>query len=215
MDQSSLVTAALKNDESPVPFFRCPSDGGTGLMDMGSGRRATTNYVCNSGTWWHKDRGFDGPFQYWDDGGPPFGSSAMTRGLSNTSALTEIIHADGGWHRMRVHWESAYVFTSYSQIDDFSRYCQELPDDPQSAGMVGNPYVKGGMWKNGSVSITLYNHVTPPNQPSCLNGGTAISAAMSASSFHTDIVHVAYLDGHVAPIANQIDIRTWRELASR
>lgn len=216
LEQTALVEAALADPTLSVPFYLCPSDGGAPVIT--SVKRATTNYVCNSGTWWHAQRGFDGPFRWWDDwakGGPPLGAADMTRGLSNTSGLSEIIHADGTWHRMKVHWETPQTFTSYAQIDDFCKYCTGLPADPRQAGMVGNRFLKGAEWKNGSVSITLFNHVTPPNAPSCLNHDSVIDAAISASSFHDGIVFVAYLDGHVSTCSDQIDIATWRSLAPR
>ncbi|MBC7856638.1 MAG: DUF1559 domain-containing protein, partial [Pirellulaceae bacterium] len=130
MEQGELGAAALGNTTLNVPIFRCPSDGGTAIIGTGDDARATTNYVANSGTWWQKNGGCDGPFQFWDDffkGGPPFGAGAMTRGLSNTSGLSEIVHADGSWERMRVNWESTEEFIGYDRIDDFAAYCQGLP----------------------------------------------------------------------------------------
>lgn len=216
LEQSQLTDAAVTNWRLRMPIYLCPSDGASATVVADS--PTATNYVCNSGTWWHVQRGFDGPFQYWDDyfhGGPPFAASEMTRGLSNTSALSEIVHGDGSWHRMRVVWNTPQKYPHYDQIDDFAAYCQSLPADPKAAGMLGNQSVKGGDWTNGSVPITLYNHVTPPNVPSCFNLDSAPDAAMSASSFHHGIVYVAYLDGHVAPCSEKIDLGTWRSLATR
>jgi prepilin-type N-terminal cleavage/methylation domain-containing protein/prepilin-type processing-associated H-X9-DG protein len=220
--EQSKVGSASQNSQirsQPLGFFICPSDGGPHRIDLGpSELNPMTNYVCNSGVWWTKDFGFDGPFRYWKPyqmGGAPFAASAMTRGLSNISAISETIHADGTFARLRAHWDSPTRHTSGSDIDKFASYCQGLPGDPYAAGILGNPYMKGRKWSKGNVGSTLYNHVTGPNQPSCINGTDVVTAAFSASSFHRGVVNVAYLDGHITSCSESIDLAAWRALAPR
>jgi len=216
MEQSVLAEEAISDWNLPVSFFRCPSDGGPPVI-VASPRDiyAMTNYVCNSGIWWDGERGFDGPFRYWQPplkGGPPFSAASMSRGLSNTSAISEVVHADASNARMRVNWNA---LEHYDQIDSLAEECESLPRDPHGSGYVGDTYNKAAKWSRGNVAVTLYNHVTRPNQPSCYNGSEVTTAAFSASSFHPGIVNVAYLDGHVAICSDQIDLLMWRSLAPR
>jgi prepilin-type N-terminal cleavage/methylation domain-containing protein/prepilin-type processing-associated H-X9-DG protein len=216
MEQSALANEAVEDPNIPLGFFCCPSDGGPAIIVASpQDIYAMTNYACNSGIWWDGMQGFDGPFRHWRPvlrGGPPLPASAMSRGLSNTSAVAEVIHADASHARMRANWNS---LNEYDEIDLLAQECENLPGNPYSVGYVGNPYGKAAKWSRGGVSVTLYNHVTLPNQPSCYNGSQVATAAFSASGFHRGIVNVAYLDGHVDMCSDKIDRRTWRRLAPR
>jgi prepilin-type N-terminal cleavage/methylation domain-containing protein/prepilin-type processing-associated H-X9-DG protein len=215
MEQSALASEAMHDQSVPLPFYRCPSDGGPPVVGVPPTPYTTTNYACNSGVWWNGKRGFDGPFRYWQPtlkGGPPLPPVAMSRGLSNTSGISEVIHADGSDARMRVNWNT---IAEYDQIDVLADECEKLPTDPYGSGYRGDAYIKATRWNRGNVATTLYNHVTRPNKPSCYNGSQVTSAAYSASSFHGGIVNVAYLDGHVSPCSDQIDRQTWRGLGRR
>ena len=72
-------------------------------------------------------------------------------------------------------------------------------------------------------SNSWYNHVIPPNGPSCtwvdrprpFPLGGAGTAAVTASSWHPGGVHVLMCDGHVRFIADGVDADTWAALATR
>ena len=215
LEQGGLYDNAVLHDKRVVPFYLCPTDGAPTTSQGRDG--APTNYACNTGTW-YTERGFDGPFRTWNSldkgGGPPLPASAMRRGLSNISAIAEIIRTDYSQTRMRAVWGCDPEFTRYSQIDKFAAYCRNLPDNPLEANLYC-VFLNGTDWSLGNMAKTLYNHVNGPNQPSALNGGMVFSAAYSASSLHPGIVHVAYLDGHVTACQDTIDIHVWRAYGPR
>lgn len=202
----------------PIANYECPSDGAPIAWISGSGAVCGTNYAGNVGTW-YTSAGFDGAFRYsgdWPAGaaGPPFRFGDMQRGTSIIAAFAESLRADGSWTRKRVLWGYPLAFTA-DQIDEFCQACTNLPAHPHDHGWLGNPNGRGTPWTDPTVMYTLYNHVVPPNSPSCVHKGSPLSGAASSSSNHPGSVNVAFLDGHVETIADAIDIRVWRDFARR
>jgi len=76
----------------------------------------------------------------------------------------------------------------------------------------------GQRWGDGALFYTRYNHVLPPNSPSCLLGGTTdygSPVVVSASSRHAaGGVTVAHVDGSVRFLRSTIDPRHWQSLAT-
>jgi prepilin-type processing-associated H-X9-DG protein len=140
--------------------------------------------------------------------------SEMVRGASNTSAFAESLRADGSMARKRALWQYPIPFIA-GQIDEFCRACSSLPADPSFHGWLGSSTGRGTPWTTPSVMETLYNHVVPPNSPSCINKGSFLSGAASSSSNHPGSVNVAFLDGHVDTVSDGIEIGVWRDFAKR
>jgi prepilin-type N-terminal cleavage/methylation domain-containing protein/prepilin-type processing-associated H-X9-DG protein len=204
-------------DAIQIPLYVCPSDGAPLELVAGQDTLCGTNYCGNSGTW-YPATGFDGVFRYnygYPKGaGPPFSLGEMSRGTSNISAIAESLRGDHTRKRERVVWNYPLYFPP-DQMDQFCTACSELPADPWSAGYVGSPDGRGRSWTNGSLTRTLYNHVVPPNRPSCVLVTTILEGVASSSSQHPGFVQVAYLDGHVERVSDQVNIAVWRASGKR
>jgi len=76
-------------------------------------------------------------------------------------------------------------------------------------------------WPFGFYAATLYNHVAPPNWQGIDCGASFIPdspgehAIVAARSEHPRFVNVAYGDGHVKAINDEIDLTVWRALGTR
>ncbi|HBE69536.1 MAG TPA: hypothetical protein DDW52_15430 [Planctomycetaceae bacterium] len=191
-------------------LFLCPSDPGPPMI--GEGSMTGSNYCGNSGASVLISGRFDGLFRPSVDSGFGCGSvspSHITNGLAQTSAMSELLRANGDLDRMRVVWNTPKSFP-----DDhiaFARFCESLPQQPAQAGFVGDPFCKGTPWIDGNLTVTLYNHLCTPNKPSCFNGVMVPSAATTPSSMHKGIVNMSYVDGHVTSVDESIDRKVWIE----
>lgn len=204
-----------------LPIWRCPSESSPRSFQFGSlsQRRASTNYFGNFGTWWPL-YGMDGVFRY-DSGthggsphADPVRASDISGGLSNTSLVAEARSSDGSGGRLTVSWELPRSFSA-SEIDVFAEYCNTLPARPAQAGWRGDMRGRGLPWTLGNMAVTFYDHVATPNLPSCLNRTSLSDAISTASSNHLGGVNVVACDGHVAFVANSVDLRVWRASGSR
>ena len=91
-----------------------------------------------------------------------------------------------------------------------------------SAGrwLVGEDWSNG--WPFAAYDSTMYNHVAPPNWSGqdCGNWSSIPDtpgehAIITARSSHPGIVNVAYGDGRVASIAEDIELNVWRAMGTR
>jgi prepilin-type N-terminal cleavage/methylation domain-containing protein/prepilin-type processing-associated H-X9-DG protein len=202
-----------------VPIFLCPSDkqtpvsSGYGLWQFGP-----TNYAACTGT------GLNGGSPYNTDG--IFYANSKTRplsitdGLSNTVAFSESMLGDGA-EGSSVQYAGANVQTAYAFL-----YSGTLTDAGCAAATSWNVSNRRGFqWVSGEYRCTSYNHYYPPNAalPDCfsyLPSGppdqlyTAI-AWRTARSWHTGGVNLALADGSVRFVSNNIQLTTWRSLATR
>jgi prepilin-type processing-associated H-X9-DG protein len=105
------------------------------------------------------------------------------------------------------------------ELEEFASACQGIPSNPIESGWQGNPIIKGNFFRDGAyvvgMAATLYNHVVPPQNPSCTNSGNVGSAISTLTSNHNGIVNVVYCDGHVSNVSENIDVATWREIGNR
>ncbi len=77
--------------------------------------------------------------------------------------------------------------------------------------------LSGQRWGDGALFYTRYNHVFPPNKPSCLLGGTndhQSQVVVSASSLHSGGVNLAAVDGSVRFIKDQVHPSVWKGTAT-
>lgn len=79
---------------------------------------------------------------------------------------------------------------------------------------VGSPF-RGLRWHDSDRGNGLYNHVLPPNRPSCNNGQNVPTGAFTATSLHGGGVNLLIADGHVAFINEMIDRTVWRRIGAR
>jgi prepilin-type processing-associated H-X9-DG protein len=69
--------------------------------------------------------------------------------------------------------------------------------------------LSGQRWGDGALFYTRYNHIFPPNKPSCLLGGTndyGSQEVVTASSRHPGGVNLATADGAVHFTKDQVDV---------
>jgi prepilin-type N-terminal cleavage/methylation domain-containing protein/prepilin-type processing-associated H-X9-DG protein len=89
---------------------------------------------------------------------------------------------------------------------------------PGTTSRYGVPHeLSGQRWGDGALFYTRYNHVLPPNSPSCLLGGTndySSPVVVSASSRHPGGVNVATVDGAVHFTKDGINPNLWRALGT-
>lgn len=204
-DRIDFDVVALNSDVrfEFVGILGCPSDTAPRLLaQFGAG----TNYAGNAGTW-YENAGFDGLFRYEDSwfvgAGPPRTVSQIENGLANVAAFGEILRADGSRHRLRVNWNLSRRYGRH-EWRAFADACMTA----YGTG-TGSPISRGTPWLSGNVSLTLYNHALPPNSPACYNGTEVTSAAATAGSLHANGVNLAFADGHVAFVADAIDVLVW------
>jgi prepilin-type N-terminal cleavage/methylation domain-containing protein/prepilin-type processing-associated H-X9-DG protein len=103
---------------------------------------------------------------------------------------------------------------------DFMGHGRWDKTNASSGGSGSTTYTDG--WPIGSYASTMYNHVAPPNWSGydCQMYGSVPdtpgeSALISARSYHSGGVNVAFGDGHVTFISDSIDLPTWRALGTR
>jgi prepilin-type processing-associated H-X9-DG protein len=216
LDEFDLSVNAMDLDYSSplharrLSVLECPSDRARAV----SGLPAATNYQGNWGTGIQRD-GNNGVFCY--------GSlhpgyvrylplSAISDGLSQTAMLAEVLAGDRSSDWMRVYWLTANL-GGPEQLDDFAKACREAPQAIPTP--IHLPFPRGRPWIEGGVGMTLYNHVLPPNQASCMNGGDPARGAHTSSSLHDSAINVAFADGSVQSVSDTIEITAWRAFGSR
>lgn len=209
----SIPINSPSNDQfrSHLPaIFVCPSDS---RIQSGGAAWAATNYAGNSGTGVQR-YGYNGLFRHVQAWSARFPEGKLCPadvrdGLSNTVAVSEILPGVGSDFRLRTIY-STPALSAPNQLDVFASSCAtvvaSINDDYWSRG---RPLIQGDL------SLTLYNHVLGPNQPSCTNGTSVQFGAFSSASDHRGIVNVLFADGHVQPVAQSIDLNAWRSIGSR
>lgn len=222
LDQQPLSNAVGTLDVSllprdiaamPVPVYHCAS------APFSTGNRVS--FACNMGTGVQVS-GFDGFFRYelvdwgirpgpvpWRSG--PLRVAHVRDGMSMTVALSEIACP----HRFPAHADDPGVVRAAPDgLDDPARF-EELTRRCASEGaswaIVSS---QGGAWWGGDPPETMYNHVLPPNQPSC-DSGLVQTWVLTAGSEHPGGCLSLYGDGHVEFISEAIDPEVWRASGSR
>ncbi|OYW22948.1 MAG: hypothetical protein B7Z55_04030, partial [Planctomycetales bacterium 12-60-4] len=129
-----------------LPVYLCPSDPApavSGTSEVLPGY-AATNYLGNSGTGL-LDGGIDGVFTHMKPYNPsvfpgdgPLRLAAITDGLSQTAAVSEVLHSilNSHPHRLRSTFQTTRSFDP-STYQDFRRVCAGIPDDPAAHGWSG------------------------------------------------------------------------------
>ena len=182
-----------------VNGFFCPSD--RSRSDPISW--ASANYVGNAGSTGGNFLTGDGVFI-----GKPLAPRDITDGLSQTVALSEWVVGSGTKLR-RSRLGSVYKLSD--SITEFNLFHTSCDHVNTSLEQITVPY-KGVFWISGGYGSTLYNHVLPPNLPSCFNRSFE---ATTAASNHGSGVHVLTLDGSVHHVLASINPKVWTFLSTR
>lgn len=210
--QSAYSAANASIQHFSLPLFHCPSD--SGGVQGPAGATAGTNYAANFGTG-VQAFGYNGAFRgigpmsgLYQTG--PLSSADITDGLSQTAALSEQLIGDGSSVSKRQIWTTPQQFTSPMQLSQFAASCASI-----TAPAPSDPWSRGRPWSIGDASLTWYNHILGPNQPSCTNGTKVQEGAYSAASQHVGGVNLIYADGHSTFIDDEIDGVVWVGMGSR
>jgi prepilin-type N-terminal cleavage/methylation domain-containing protein/prepilin-type processing-associated H-X9-DG protein len=205
-----------------VAVYLCPSDAASAQIESVPGKFSSAiSYSGNSGTGVQRD-GYNGMFRHWDAIYPklypegPIRAADVRDGLSQTASMSEILHSDGtSRERLRSIWSTPGQLIAPQELEEFATLCDSLPLDWVGAGWSNNDSARGIGWYSGDQGKAFYNHVLPPNRPSCSNAADWQRGAYSAAGYHVGGVNVLFADGHVALSAENIDAMVWRELGSR
>jgi prepilin-type N-terminal cleavage/methylation domain-containing protein/prepilin-type processing-associated H-X9-DG protein len=182
-----------------VKAFLCPSDPANGrvpgLMFGGC------NLVANVGT------GINNGDYVTGDGvfllNNPVALRNITDGTSNTAAFSESIIGDG----------QNFAITPQRQAVQLAGATLPEPASCNTGPWIGK---RGDRWINGGYLSTAYNHFAPPNSSTwdCLNSSNNFGLK-TARSLHPGGVNVLVCDGSARFLNNNVDIATWKAIATR
>jgi prepilin-type processing-associated H-X9-DG protein len=219
-----------------ISAFLCPSDTQPGNDDFPNA--GVSNYAACEGvdryvTDWKPNGAHYFP-STWDSAYNPargIRNKNIGDGLSKTVAFSEWVkgHAEGVTYRGALNEIYADMgappWVNNSQPSAINGSVKSLDGMVQSCRLqagnsgVGAWHWKGEMWIYGSSGRNCYNHVAPPNDPSCSYGGLSnrgnAEGSITASSQHPGGVNVAMCDGSVQWANDQIDLDLWRAMATR
>lgn len=184
-----------------VAMFSCPSDP-YALLEM-------TNYGGCLGDY-HSAYRANGVFT-----ALPVAPQSLTDGSSTTVAMSEYLVGffDRRVERLRSNYLPTDMIGGIPEgLAQFSARCRALDRMVPTPGMV-----KGMWWTVGQRNFTLYDHVLPPNQPTCANvpNSNVVACSTTATSLHPGGVNGLFADGHVQFVRDDIDMAVWRALGTR
>lgn len=193
-----------------IATFLCPSDGFNPVPSRGGG----VNYWSNlgSGIVFGPNVGPNAlmPVQ---DGTIHVNSSVrfgqIVDGTSHVALYSERLIGDGSNSTVTLASDIFLGMTTPTTPDEAMCDCRDCVDKNDLANQF--PIFMGAPWLYGAHA---YQHVSPPNDPSC--GFFSVSrATMPPSSRHPGGVNELYGDGKVRFIDNAIDLQIWRAVGSR
>ncbi len=208
---------AIQNEH--LQYLTCPGDPGASEGECFSGTSSGTSYHGNAGTG-VLGSGFNGVFGYGDDANDIYpdkriSTADITDGLSNTAAFSEAMLPSAPHSRITDTWLLPNEYFNPEQMQDLASDCDSIPMDPKSFMLDAVPFPRGFPWHGGGIGTALYTHTLTPNRPSCTNGSSVMTGIYTATSLHPGGVNVAFADGHVKFVSQNIDATIWVEMGSR
>lgn len=188
-----------------VPVLLCPSDG-----PSASGPVGHLNYATNNGTG-ALVHGLDG----FVNGVEPVRMSDISDGLSQTAALSEKLYTNGSsLERRRGIW---FVFPAMPQPSDWPAFLETCEGLPETQVYLSSRSI-GNFW----FQFEHYQHASPPQHRSCLNGAMnsmswdeVAAGLFPATSQHASGVNVLMADGSTRFINQSIDRSIWAAVGTR
>jgi prepilin-type N-terminal cleavage/methylation domain-containing protein len=197
-----------------IPTLRCPSDAATSLP----GSLGGNNYRFNQGTgilWGNPPT---------DPADPNHGLPApdgvffldsrvriqdITDGTTQTAAISEHVIGDFN-NAISSRGDTFWPQTTPATPDAAFQQCAAIDATNLTFQRFSNI---GGPWLYGYHSTSIYFHVAPPNQRSCMFPPGRIMT--TAKSNHPGGVMLGTCDAAVRFVADDVDVAVWRALGSR
>ena len=223
MDFNRTYDAVTMSDGTPLASLRvdaylCPSEKNDRVRKKnGADVHYPLNYGVNLGTWFVYDPATDTGGQGAFFPNRSLGARNFTDGMSNTLCAAEV-----------------KAYTPYYRNAALTN--PALPANPNAVcGLGGQFKADSGHteWVDGRVHQTGFTTVFAPNtavycavssdeqdvdwtnQQEGKSSTVATYAAVTARSFHPDVVNVALMDGSVKSIGDNIELDVWRALSTR
>lgn len=214
-----------------VCYLICPSDPSPRLVGVAGVPYASTNYLYNVGSGYAVVQSPEKPLADRPDGlfyeNSAVTFAMITDGTANTVAVAESIRSVEGTTFAGNHL-GGLVITGDDRHNappivsdaDYAARCQ-------GTRRPGFQSVRGVNWMYGAPGHTLYNHRRPPNDRGVdCRGGLArsdgsdpqwnwLSLNVTARSYHTGGVNVAFADGSVRFIKDTVSTMTWQAIGNR
>jgi prepilin-type N-terminal cleavage/methylation domain-containing protein/prepilin-type processing-associated H-X9-DG protein len=151
-----------------------------------------------------------------------FGFESVTDGLSNTGMFSEKVMGFSTNNNLRRDKFAVYSVGALGTPDNppvatlppgpFYNSCKTL--NIRTAALA-NQQPNGFYWMTGYPNSTRYNHIMPPNSPSCSWNGNAGYGAITASSRHPGGVNVCMADGSVKFIKDTVNLIAWWAIGTK
>ncbi len=186
-----------------VSNYLCPSDGSAPLFG------GATNYAGNAGSG-VQTFGYNGAFDTFGVVTP----ANFTDGMSTTACVSEwLVGPPDVLNRnpLRSVFHTPRSWMAPDELDLFASACRDL--DPLTAELA--PPRIGSLWTNGDMGHTLYTHVLPIGQHTCLNGSLHQEGAWTSKSLHPGGANLMFADGSARFVTSGISLAIWRALGSR
>jgi prepilin-type processing-associated H-X9-DG protein len=201
--------ANLSALKTSIAVFLCPSDSDEiGDEDDPQGT-AHNNYRANAGTMPH-NFGRDSPDGTGRNTGPFWFQSSVrpsnvTDGLSNTGFFSERCLGIPAYPDVLADYYYANSTTTCGTVSEASpRFTHPLE-------------WSGARWSDGNSFYTRYQHIFPPQSPSCLLGGTTdwnSPVLVTATSRHPGGVNLLLGDGSVRFVKQTVAQKVWQALGT-
>ncbi len=192
-----------------IETFLCPSDHDD-IAEMWG--LAHNNYRACAGTMLINLVGGANPNKSWNDGAFWLQSatrpSAIRDGMSNTAAFSERC-LGSSWRADRL--------SDYYYFDDVSVVaCAGADPATTPRYAYGQIEWSGQRWGDGNMLYTRYQHILPPNSPSCNFGDDDYRGPVivTATSRHVAGVQLLSFDGSVRIVTPTIATAPWRGMAT-
>jgi prepilin-type N-terminal cleavage/methylation domain-containing protein len=208
-----------------LAVLQCPSD-----QDRLTSILGHCNYYGNAGSTpasLYFTSQFDGLFQYILNA-QCVGFADITDGLSNTAAFSERVKGIGIENNQQVDilknpsssvWNVPATSVTVT-TQPYYTACLAFQPTTSTSSLWGGlaavtPDAAGSQWYSGYETFSRYNHIIPPNGPSCGYGIYTGGGAFTASSRHPGGVDLLLADGSTRFIKNTVSAQAWWALGTR
>jgi prepilin-type processing-associated H-X9-DG protein len=222
-----------------IPTFLCPSDpapsrwwmwgmtsyhgnAGWPVAHFGRGHQTIDGGKHRGGIFMYLRNRNRPPWPVGEEWGRVISVRDITDGLSNTALYSEVARGVPAYNqpgnvqyashkasafRTNVPWASVYSGTG---VRDLIRACETVPDSAMWRNHAG------WEWFLGHKYASMYDHAMTPNKRHCtFSNGWLGGGLTTATSYHPGGVNVAFCDGSVRFIQDDIDAAIWEAMGTR